>query len=240
MAAPAFRSLTTVTDATAANITGTDPAGAAENDILRADLYLESDTAVTPPAGWSNDFAGVPALAESNTASQEFRHYAYWIRRGASAPALTWTHASAYRGITIQAFSGAVTTEDPWSFLDNNVRDDTTAETYPDASGTTDTDDELLTWGGRFYTASSNGNTPPTGFAERQDGTGTAALLADNAQAAAGATGTVTGALFDTAANHPASSIMAGLKSVAAPPALADAIPSSFAKFPKVKLRYAD
>jgi hypothetical protein len=96
------------------------------------------------------------------------------------------------------------------------VRDDTSAKTYPNVSGTTDTANELLTWGGRFFTESSSGNTQPTGFTERNDGVGLSALLADLAQASAGSTGTVTGASFGSASNHPATSIMAGLKSVSA------------------------
>lgn len=217
MASPSQRALSTTSDATATNITPVEPTGAAENDILVAHLYIESDTGVTAPSLWSNTFRGTVALQECDTASNTFRHYAYWIRRGASAPALTWTHASAFRGITVIAFQGCVTTEDPFSFFTQSKRDDTTARTYPDLSGTTLTADELLSWVGRFYTEPVASNTQPTGWTERQDGGSTSALIADLAQAVAGGTGTVTGAIFGagTDGNHPTTDMMMGLKSVA-------------------------
>lgn len=210
--AVAYRSDTVSAFATAANITATEPSGAAQNDILIAFLYIESDTAVTAPSGWSNSFNGTTMLAECNTASHDFRMYAYWIRRGASAPSYAWTHSSAFRGIVIVAYSGCVTTEQPFSFGVPVVRDDTTAATWPSTSGTTLTANELLVWAGLGFGMAGAG-TPPTGYTEDVDASG-GVELASKSQAVAGGTGTVSGASYG-ASNDTVALCFCGLKSVA-------------------------
>lgn len=216
MAAPAFRAISTAGGSTAANITGTEPTGGAQDDIYVAHLYIESDTAVTAPAGWSNTFNGTTMMAECNTATRAFRSYAYWIRRGASAPALQWTFSSSFRGLSIAAYSGALASGDPWSFGTTAVRDDTTAATFPAVSGTTSDADEKLVWmGGDFIGGSAS--TQPTGFTERLDAgaaPGGDLVAADKDQAAAGATGSITGASY-TGANGTTSSLMGGLRPAA-------------------------
>lgn len=217
MAAPAFRAISTAGGSAAANITGTEPTGAAENDILVAHLYIESDTAVTAPSGWSNSFNGATMLAECNTAGRAFRSYAYWIRRGASAPALTWTFLSSFRGLSIAAYSGALASGDPWSFGTTAVRDDETAATFPAVSGTTTDADEKLVWmGGDFIGGTAS--VPPTDFNERLDAgaaPGGDLVAADKDQAAAGATGSITGASY-TGSNGTTTALMGGLRPVAA------------------------
>jgi hypothetical protein len=212
--AVAFRSKTISAFATAANITATEPAGAATDDILIAFLYIESDTAVTAPASWSNSFNGTTMLSECNTASDAFRMYAYWIRRGGSAPALQWTFASSSRMIYVAAYSGALASGDPFSFGDHQVRDTTAASTYPNCSGTTSDANEMLVWGGGTF-ANPTSSTQPTGFTERQD-TGTSGLCsADLIQAAAGAASS-TGASYTGGANDTAAAQLVGLRPAAA------------------------
>jgi hypothetical protein len=216
-AAPAFIAHAISTDATAANITGTEPAGARINDVLIASLYIESDTAITLPAGWSDSFAGGASLfAEANTVSHAFRQYGFWIRRGNAAPALTWTFASSFRTISIVAYRGAISNENPFSFGSQAVRDDTTVSTFPNISGTTKGQNEILIWvGGTF--SGGTGSTPPTGFTERAD-LGSAhdtGGWSDKEQATAGATGTVTGQLYTPTSNDTATSLLFGL--IAAP-----------------------
>lgn len=207
----AFRNSTTATKTTAANVTGTEPTGSADNDILIAFLFIESDTAITAPSGWSNTFNGTTMLMECNNASGACRMYAYWIRRS-GVPALVWSHASAFRELVIVGYSGAITTGDPWSFGTSAVRDDLTANTYPAVSGTTAVANEMLIWGGGNFQGGTAG-TPPTGFTERVDSNGNASDIevAEKAQAAAGATGSITGASY-TGSNSTTGVLFGGLK----------------------------
>lgn len=209
--AVAFRNKTISTFASAANITATEPASAAADDILIAWLYIESDTAVTPPAGWTNTFATIAMLSECNTASDAFRLYAYWIRRGGSAPALGWTFASSFRGIYVAAYSGALASGDPFSFADHQVRDTTAARTIPNCSGTTVDANEMLVWGAGTF-ANPTGTTVPTGYTSRQAMSSTISLAsADLIQAGAGAASS-TGAAFTGGSTETTGGQLVGLR----------------------------
>jgi hypothetical protein len=211
---PTFRSKTISTFATAANITASEPAGAATDDIEIAFLYIESDNAVTAPSGWSNSFNGTTMLSECNTASHAFRLYAYWIRRGGSAPALQWTFSSASRMIYVAAYSGALASGDPFSFGDHQVRDTTAASTYPNCSGTTSDASEMLVWAGGTF-ANPTSSTQPTGYTERQD-TGVLGLCsAELVQAGAGAASS-TGASYTGGSNETAAAQLVGLRPASA------------------------
>lgn len=83
------------------NSTVTEPTGATTDDILIAALYIESNTAVTTPAGWS--------LLYTKNDGATYNLKVYGIRRGASAPALTWSHASANTEMAIKRYTGCVT-----------------------------------------------------------------------------------------------------------------------------------
>jgi hypothetical protein len=212
--AVAFRSKTISTFATAANITASEPASAATDDIEIAFLYIESDNAVTAPASWSNSFNGTTMLSECNTASHAFRLYAYWVRRTGSAPALQWTFSSASRMIYVAAYSGALASGDPFSFGDHQVRDTTAASTYPNCSGTTSDANEMLVWAGGTF-ANPTSSTQPTGFTERQD-TGVLGLCsADLIQAGAGAASS-TGASYTGGSNETAAAQLVGLRPASA------------------------
>lgn len=214
---PTFRALSQAGGTTAANITGTEPAGGAANDVYCAGVYIESDTAITPPAGWSNTFNGTTMLAECNNAGGAFRLYGYWIRRGGSAPALTWTFSSSFRALVIMAYSGALASGDPWSFGAPAVRDTAAASTYPAASGTTLDANEMLVWHAASF-AGGTSSTPPTSFTERLDqgsGPGQDMCAAEHAQVAAGATGSITGASYSGTVNNTAAVLLAGLRPLA-------------------------
>lgn len=213
---PAFRSLSTVV-ATTNSLTGTDPTGAAADDILIGLLYRETATgnAVTPPSGWSNSFNGTTVDLYSTVGGQDFNIKPYWIRRGSSAPALTWGSAtSVFSEILVAAYSGAVSSGDPWSFLASAIRDNTSATTFPDTSGTTLDANELLIWSGVNWVGGTT-STQPTGFTERLDLTGNDFTLADLVQASAGATGTVGSASWSGTAGA-AVSLLFGLRPPAA------------------------
>lgn len=89
------------------NATVTEPTGAAANDIFIAVAHCAVAGTLTAPAGWSvitNGTQGFDALYDYNVA---------WIRRGASAPSLTWTTGtSQYREVFVHAFSGAISSGD--------------------------------------------------------------------------------------------------------------------------------
>lgn len=219
---PAFRAISNVSQGTRTNTTVTEPTGTTTNDIMVIQFYIESDTAVTPPTGgWSDTFRSTVALVENNTAGAAYRQYAFWIRRGGAAPDLTITHASAFTAASVITYSGAVTTEQPWSFLSLAQRDDSSASTWPATSGTTLTANECLLWTGGFFTSTTTSGTPPTGYTEQQDiAAGNLAFeIAELAQVAAGSTGSVSGASWTGGSAAPSSVIFAGLKAVAEPAA---------------------
>lgn len=213
--AVAFRNKTISAFGTAANITATEPASAAQDDVLIAWLYIESDTAVTAPSGWTNTFASVAMLSECNTASDAFRLYAYWIRRGGSAPALQWTFASSNRQIYVAAYSGARNSGDPFSFADHQVRDTTASKTFPDCSGTTLDANEMLVWGGGTF-ANPSGTTVPTGYTSRQAMSASISLAsADLIQAGAGAASSAS-AVYTGGSNETTGAQLVGLRPAAA------------------------
>lgn len=181
--AVAFRSSTNTTADSRTNTTGSEPSGAAADDILIATLYIENDITVTPPAGWTQI-----AFVDSTTQTYDFG--VWWIRRGGSAPALTWSHNNAPTQLNIAAYSGCITTGDP-----------------QDATASTNQGTDASAEGTAITTANANSMlvyvlskwdwgrtaTPPSGMNERVDGT--ANYLADVLQVAAGSTGTKTATL---------------------------------------------
>ena len=214
MASPQYRSHDEGAYGVGTSNTPTEPAGAASGDILLAIVYLEGTVTVTPPSGWSDTFNGVVPF-ENSTSEGPFEAHHYWIRRGGSAPAynFSWSASAGYQ-IIVVAYSGAVATGDPWSFAAEAERDNTLAVTFPDVSGTTLTNDELLTWVGINYVGGVGG-VVPTGFTSRSNIDSHDIRVATKPQAATGATGTVTGGSWTTPGGA-AQSFLFGLQSVAA------------------------
>lgn len=218
-AAIALRNVGTAVTGTAANLTLTEPASSADNDIEIAVLYVEgvAGPAVTAPSGWSNSFNGTSMQANITVGSDDFRLYFYWIRRS-GAPALVWTFTSTFRAAFIVGYSGALASGDPWSFGSTAVRDDTTANSCPSTSGTTSDANEMLWWScGNFIGGTSSTVPSSPAFTERFDAA-TAADLGGGefAQAAAGATGTVSGGAYAGGAAGPTAVLMGGLRPFAA------------------------
>lgn len=164
---------------TATTATVAEPTTAV-NDILIANLYIETDNAVTAPVGWSPAFGptGLVVMAEANTVSHAFRQYMYWIRRRAVAPALTWSFASSFSFVSIASFSGALLGGNPFSFATFGVRDDTLTNIGPTVSGRTLYGNELAVWAANTFDGTTSW-TPPTGFTERFDASGFAQSWAD-------------------------------------------------------------
>ena len=131
MASPALRSTSQNYNysTTTTSFTATEPAGAASGDILIATVILAvGSSGFTPPSGWT--------LIDTRSVDGDFVRWAYWVRRGASAPALgfSWTGANNWEwGIT--CWSGCVASGNPIeSFANNTVA---STGTQPDAAAVT-------------------------------------------------------------------------------------------------------
>lgn len=208
---PTFRSFATPSAGVASSVVFTEPSGAAQDDILIALIYFESTGTVTPPAGWSGTFAGT-SMSQALSVAATWVASAFWIRRGSSAPGLTFTFTSSYSQGMISAYSGCKTSGDPFSFAAEVKRDNASASTFPDISGTTLDADEMLVWIGMNYVGGTG--TVPTGFTRRSSNSGSDDIFwADKEQASAGSTGTITGASWGGGApNGNASSMLMGLR----------------------------
>lgn len=209
MATPSQRAISILVYSVATSAVGDKPTGTAEGDGLRADLYLESDTAPNVPSGWTQR-----DVQECNTSGNEFRHYCYTKRAGASEPSTyTWDGwASAGRSLRIIALQSVKegTSDDWWSFVAGAAKDNLTGSTYPDVSGTTTDNEELLSWvGGNFGNPSAH--VQPNAFNEREDAAGATLYVCDKVQEVAGATGTITGASY-TGTAQTTTAIMLGVR----------------------------
>lgn len=233
---PTFRSDTNGGDATTTNVTAAEPSGAAQDDILVAVLYIESDTTVTAPSGWSNSFNGTAMLAELDTASNQYRAYGYWIRRGASAPDLTWLFSSTYNRIYVAAYSGAFSSGDPFSFGTPFERDNTASKDFPDSNGTTTTANELIIAIENGFALGAGTTSPvPTNasitFTEREDAAGGYGSY-DGTLAAAGATGTIDSGTYTGGGNSTTSVLLMGLKEASVAAAIVDSTTGLVRPFP--------
>lgn len=214
MASPAFRSYTQAYTTAVTSVTPTEPAGATTDDIIVAFIYVENTNpaTITPPTGWSDTFNGTTLKQDMVLSGQVWSLQAFWIRRGGSAPSyssFSWSGSSNVQHLTA-AYSGAVASGDPWSFMAGAKRDDSSTNTYPDVSGTTLTADEVLIWAGCNYVGIGT-LTQPTGYTARHSTNGSDLALADKAQATATSV-TSTGASSNSAGNH--ASILLGLRSL--------------------------
>jgi hypothetical protein len=142
------------------------PAGTAQDDILVAFIYLESAATITAPSGWT-------LLRDlSTSATTRGRMVVYWKRHaGASentSPSWSWT-GSTWRGGVIGAWSGRVTTGDPWDdhdVLENSAQ----ATSAPVATTTTQAGDDLVL-ASTSFAAMSTSWTAPANYTERTDTT---------------------------------------------------------------------
>jgi len=117
----AFRSATVGTTYSAAL-----PTGNAQNDILLAIATNENPTAITAATGWTLiDGSTLHGFAGRSQAA-----YAYWIRRGALAPATNWSGGTTSPQVSYLCYSGCITSGSPidayWMEAANNTSDSTT------------------------------------------------------------------------------------------------------------------
>lgn len=187
---PAFRSTANTTTASATSLTPTEPASAAQNDILIAAVYADGEH-VTP-----NDATfWAPIAFESVGGNASDNAQVYWGRRGGSAPDYQFNFASAVEAVVVvNAYSGCKTFGSPFDQID-----------HTSANSTTHTYDSITT---RYpntrvvYVAVFEDNvtsTEPSGTTERADvqSSNLAIAIADEEQAAVGSIGsnaTTTGA----------------------------------------------
>lgn len=212
--AVAFRSKTNTVQTADVTITATDPSGAAADDILIAHIYIETTATLTVPSGWSNTCNGT-TMKQINTATgKSYNHYLYWIRRGSSAPSYTWSWSgTTYCEVVVAAYSGALTSGDPFSFGTTAPKNNTTGSAYPDVSGTTLDANELLIWCGGSWDW-GNPTLPSGGFTQRHSPSTSTIFLADKTQTAAGATGTITGG-SNSSGSTSTTTVMVGLRPAA-------------------------
>jgi len=108
--AVAYRSGAQTNFSSSTTLTLTEPAGAAENDILIAAVYHEAGAGVTitPTASWNLIHRIDQASGGPITCS------VYWFRRAGTAPSYVFTMSSStIVAGGVVAYSGAITTGDP-------------------------------------------------------------------------------------------------------------------------------
>jgi hypothetical protein len=177
--AVAFRNLTTAGATTGTTATSTPPTGLANDDILVMMIYKEATGAVTWPSGFTQ-------LASITAADSSFMLAAAWKRAASESGNYSATFASAYYSNVMAAYSGCITSGDP---------QDATATTNAPGSQTNQiTGPSITTVSANTLIVSYVGDvtgwvlTKPASMASRVvfDDIG----LADEAQAAAGPSGT--------------------------------------------------
>jgi hypothetical protein len=156
-AALAFRSKTYSTN-NSTSITGTEPTGAAQNDIIIAAIIMEKNAfAQATPAGWTQLFLGQGASVDVGL---------YWIRRGSSAPTYTFTWTtSVWAEISLSAWSGAVQTGSPFEDYQNSGfgLSDPPNPNSPSVT-TTSANAFVITVGAQWSGWSTGGGTVPGGY----------------------------------------------------------------------------
>jgi hypothetical protein len=160
----AFRNRSSSTaEGTANGFTPTEPASAALNDVFIALAFCSTtSTSLGIPTGWTSLASGV--------ATSSYRYNLAWIRRGSSAPSLTWTMStSAYRGVHLLAYSGCITTGNPYeAFTDGGVTaNDSTSLNPP--SVTTLSANSWVICGGVDWSGANTTWTAPTGYTKRSE-----------------------------------------------------------------------
>lgn len=197
MAAPSFVSAGTfLVGASAATAAVAVPAGAGTGHIVLVHLYREATTTVTAPGGFTQ-VTNSPIATTANIHQQSV----WWKRLtggDAGTYSFSWT-GSTYREAVATLYSGCVDTGDPTE-INNFVQISDTADTVsPPVSGTTTGADRMLVWCSTHFAGTSTVSAgTPTGYTARAGAYvalagGATTAVATNPQAAAGATGSVSG-----------------------------------------------
>ena len=161
----AFRSQT-ANVATGTSVTGVEPSGTVQNDVMVA-MYIVADPGGVPgiPSGWTSIYNG-------RSSTNHFYYDLCYIVRGASAPSLTFTHTgSVYRELFILTFSGVDTTT-PIN-ASTNGGNFTGNPPNPDAPSATATvaNTMVLAVGIGWDGSTTGGWTAPSGYVIRSDNT---------------------------------------------------------------------
>lgn len=159
--------------------TGSEPTGAAQDDIL-VGVYRTADaTAHSGPAGWTKH--------EDLTESGSSRHVSVWtIKRGSSAPSYVWSGGTT-PGIWVSCYRGADLTN--W-YQDSDIIQNAVGD--PDSPSINGTNGGFLICGAYPFGGSPGVVTQPTGMTKRDTGASVSMHTADVALAATGATGAKT------------------------------------------------
>ena len=172
MANPSVRSASRVSSGVA-----TEPAGAASGDILVAWVSSNS-TLPTAPSGWVKDI-DLPWSGATN------RLTSWTIKRGASAPALTWTSGGTIFSVDILCVQDADQTT--WVDAAGQSLDNATSTTPSSPSITTTSANALILV--CIFTAGSPTITVPTGTTQNTNNSADGVATANVSQAGAGASG---------------------------------------------------
>jgi hypothetical protein len=209
-AGPTFRAqANTPPSGATTSITVNKPTGTTNDDILVFCLTSSDPGTVTPPSGWVEK---VTAIGNSIFLRL------HWKRASGEGASWTWNWVNSVpAGAVVAAFQGALASGDPFSFSDGDTAAGPT-NTFAAVSGTTTTSDELLVHCATAVQAQT-ASAPSSGFTERLDGATAQVMLAEKAQAAAGATGSVTGSYTGTASAT--GGVLVGLKAAACAPVMA-------------------
>jgi hypothetical protein len=169
-AAIAFRSKSfNYTGTSTTSLTVSEPAGAANNDILFMFVVANGNPTFSTPTGWTQVFTPY------QTTTDKLAIGLYWIRRSSTAPTYTisWTGSLGtypWVEVGVTCWSGAITSGTPYEGLvkTTNYR---APPAYPDPSAVTTTVANTMviafgmTWSGWATTA-----TPPTGYTIAEGG----------------------------------------------------------------------
>jgi hypothetical protein len=180
---------TTVTIASAANLSLAHPANLVADDIEIAHIYLETPSvAITPPAGWA-EIGTEASSGGTNTAIYRL----FWKRAaGGETGSVTFTHGTVWRAGYITRWSNCITTGNPFETPGASAAAGTTGATTTSAvSDTTDGPNRTLLFVCANWSGASTW-TPPSGFTEQYDSGGEIGGFSTKTQASAGATGSIT------------------------------------------------
>ena len=164
------------------------PDSVAADDIIVVTAHVDNPAFTV--TGLPTGFAQAP---DSPVAGGSNRLYVMWKRAtGADDTSGTYDFTlsgSTYRNAQAIRYTGAATSGDPWDVTDSAVDNTTGSGTSPPVSDTTTVADTLLVYASTNWAGGAW--TPPSGFTERRDSGDRVCTVDDLAQAAAGATGSI-------------------------------------------------
>lgn len=142
---------------TGTDATPSEPAGAAENDIFIAMVHCAAAGTLGLPTGWTELYTGTDPF------DGFFDYKVAWIRRGSSAPSMTFTTGSSVRReVFVHAISGAITTGSPIDV--HNRAQNTDADPDPPSITTTVDNCLIISFGVCWIGSGATQWVAPTGY----------------------------------------------------------------------------